>query len=44
MSSPGDLQIDSLRTYGVKVTRVIHDINKHPGDLWPTNKTIKKMI
>ena len=44
MSSPGDLQIDCLSSYGVKVTRVIHDIKKHPGDLWPTNKTIKKMI
>ena len=44
MSSPGDLSIDFLRNYGVNVTRIIHDFQKHAGDLWPTNRTIQKML
>jgi len=44
MSSPGDLKINSLSRFGMLITRVIHDTKKHPGDLWPTNRTIREML
>ena len=41
MSSPWDsaMKLDS----GINLYRVIHDANPHPGDYWPTKKTISKL-
>jgi hypothetical protein len=44
MAHPWDLSMqDELRSKGVKIIRIIHDANRHPGDLWPRDRHIKKM-
>lgn len=43
---PWDLQLAKLihRNSKIEVWRAIHDLRKHPGDFWPTTKTIGRMI
>jgi glycosyltransferase involved in cell wall biosynthesis len=45
MISPLGLMIESvLSREGVRVIRFIHDAKKHPGDIWPTNFIISRVI
>lgn len=45
MSSPRDYLITwRLRRSGVKIIRIIHDFNRHPGDIWPRDHQIRKLI
>ena len=44
MAHPWDVSMqDELRSKGLKIIRIIHDANRHPGDLWPRDRHIKKM-
>jgi glycosyltransferase involved in cell wall biosynthesis len=45
MISPIGLVIEAiLNRQGVYVLRFLHDAQRHPGDLWPTRRTINKII
>ncbi len=44
MGSPGDHVLNSLGKDGISTTRVIHDIETHPGDQWPTKKAIARFL
>jgi glycosyltransferase involved in cell wall biosynthesis len=45
MATPFDLRfIRNLKSQEVNVIQIIHDSNRHPGDLWPNRLSIKKMI
>ena len=44
MSSPLDIDIKRYLPSNIQVVRLIHDSSRHEGDLWPTNRTIKKML
>jgi glycosyltransferase involved in cell wall biosynthesis len=44
MSSPGDLFLNDLQKLMIVTTRVIHDIEKHPGDFWPTKYVIQRLL
>jgi glycosyltransferase involved in cell wall biosynthesis len=45
MSHPWDSVISKrLREQGVTVYRVMHDARRHPGDYWPTNRRIRKLL
>jgi len=43
---PWDLSLAKriIKRGGVEVWRGIHDIRRHPGDIWPTGFTIQKLI
>lgn len=44
MASPGDLCLSKYTRSTVTVTRVIHDLRRHPGEFWPNRITTKKML
>lgn len=45
MISPLGLIIESLlKAQGVTVVRLIHDFEKHPGDSWPPNFLIRRIV
>lgn len=44
MSFPGDGVLNKLSNHEVKVTRVIHDIKRHPGDYWPNRYSISNHL
>jgi glycosyltransferase involved in cell wall biosynthesis len=44
MSYPGDDSLQKLSKSGVTITRVLHDLRRHPGDFWPTKRAIKGML
>ena len=45
MISPLGLIIEKiLARQGVQIIRVLHDVQKHPGDIWPNNRIIKKVV
>ena len=43
---PWDLSLAKriIKQGGIEVWRGIHDVRRHPGDLWPTGLTIQKLI
>lgn len=44
MAHPWDVRFQkNLQSQGVKIIRIIHDAKRHPGDIWPRNKDIKKL-
>jgi glycosyltransferase involved in cell wall biosynthesis len=44
MTSPWDLFIgQKLMSHGIKVIRIIHDAEPHPGDFWPTKSWITRV-
>jgi glycosyltransferase involved in cell wall biosynthesis len=45
MISPLGLCIERiLERKGIRVLRVIHDASPHPGEVWPRNRTIRKVV
>ncbi len=44
MAHPGDLTLNKLSDGNFRVVRVIHDFQRHPGDIWPTKPEIKLML
>lgn len=45
MANPFDLILmKKLKKAGVQITQIIHDANRHPGDIWPTKMQIRKMV
>lgn len=45
MSSPQDYRLSRvLQSHGVKVIRVIHDLERHKGEIWPNSIIIKRHI
>ncbi len=45
MASPFDYFLTwLLRRQGVKIIRIIHDVNPHLGERWPKNKSIQRRI
>jgi len=45
MSSPQDFRISRmLQSHGVKVIRVIHDTERHHGEIWPNSIVINKQL
>jgi glycosyltransferase involved in cell wall biosynthesis len=45
MAHPWDVGIEKLlKGTGVNCIRVIHDAKKHPGDNWPSNAMIRKLV
>jgi glycosyltransferase involved in cell wall biosynthesis len=45
MTHPWDIGIEKfLKSNAIKCFRVIHDATKHPGDIWPSNTTIRKSV
>jgi len=45
MISPLGLHIERiLERKGIILIRFFHDATRHPGDKWPTNRTIKKIV
>lgn len=46
MPHPWDLSLAKKlsRIKNIEIWRGIHDLNKHPGDIWPTKRAIKKSI
>ncbi len=45
MISPIGLVIEAiLERQGVYIVRFLHDAQRHPGDIWPTSKGIKKIV
>jgi hypothetical protein len=45
MASPMDLRmIRNLKSDRVNIIQIIHDAQRHPGDFWPLNSSITKMI
>ena len=45
MISPlGNIVERLLESKGIAVVRFLHDARRHPGDIWPTNRVIKKII
>jgi glycosyltransferase involved in cell wall biosynthesis len=45
MISPLGLVIEGLlKTQGVKIIRLLHDFEKHPGDKWPPNFLTRRII
>jgi glycosyltransferase involved in cell wall biosynthesis len=44
MAHPWDLWFqDELKMHAIKLIRIIHDAERHPGDLWPRSTDIRKM-
>lgn len=46
MPHPWDLSLAKriIKRGGIEVWRGIHDVQRHPGDVWPTGHTIQKLI
>ena len=45
MASPWDFYLDkSLRKKGIKVVRIIHDAEPHPGEVFPPEFWVKKLL
>jgi glycosyltransferase involved in cell wall biosynthesis len=45
MVSPYDyFLIKGLKAAGIKVAFVFHDFRRHPGDLWPSTRLLKKIL
>ena len=45
MAHPWDLKLQSsFQENNIGVVRIIHDVTRHPGDIWPRNFHIKKML
>ena len=45
MASPMDLRmIRNLKSDRVNIIQILHDAQRHPGDFWPLNSSIKKMV
>ena len=45
MISPVGLIIEGiLKWKGIYVLRFLHDAQRHPGDIWPTTRTIKRIV
>jgi hypothetical protein len=44
MSHPWDVSIHRVLGRRVKIYRVIHDLKTHPGDFWPSNLTIRRLL
>ncbi len=44
MSHPLDVSIRKRVPKLTKVWRVVHDLERHQGDLWPTNRTIRRFL
>jgi glycosyltransferase involved in cell wall biosynthesis len=44
MAHPGDLTLNQMSNHDLRVVRVIHDFQRHPGDIWPTKPEIKLML
>lgn len=44
MAHPWDLSFQkTLRAMGIRIIRIVHDPEKHPGDIWPRDKDILKL-